>query len=448
MEARSEPHSWRSSSSRGHGPHLLGRWRGRSPGPTVRGERDQISGPLAAAFGHTFIWAVGRRFWPWCRPLRASFAPSGPAERSRPRRAGPSRPAPGRSISRRTVEPGRTSCRSRARSGRHSSPRDSTPKMPPPSSLEPQAERVEALLRDVQGLTGEGGDRDPGRHRRACRCPRASGPRSRRRRPSGRDRASDEPAHHEPCAGGVRACGAAGRVGGRAGSPRERTVSAAAPPRPTPTTCSGSVTASPRVAATAARPRSPAEGNRSAGSFAIARRITGSSDVRPRTDGGRRLVEVGPHLGRALPLREGNLAGDRVEEDAAEGVDVGAGVDPAPLDLLRRHVVDVPITSPVAVSPLVEAVDLGEAEVGQERRRRRRRPGRRLDDHVRRLDVAVNEAGGVDRVQSVGDLGDQRRRPRPRAAARRPRSAGRGRGRARSASPRRAGRRARRRRRP
>ena len=32
-----------------------------------------------------------------------------------------------------------------------------------------------------------------------------------------------------------------------------------------------------------------------------------------------------------------------------------------------------------------------------------------LDDHVRRLDVAVDEAAGVHRVQPVGDLGDQGR---------------------------------------
>ena len=44
--------------------------------------------------------------------------------------------------------------------------------------------------------------------------------------------------------------------------------------------------------------------------------------------------------GELLVARERRRAGEALEEHAAERVDVGAAVDGAALDLLRRHVVD------------------------------------------------------------------------------------------------------------
>ena len=135
-----------------------------------------------------------------------------------------------------------------------------------------------------------------------------------------------------------------------------------------------------------------------------------SSTAAPGSEGRRRLVEVGPHLGRALALRERDLAGDRVEEDATEGVDVGPRVDPAPLYLLRRHVVDCADHLARGGQPASRGRDLRESEVREERRRAVvSRPGF-SDEHVRGLDVAVHEAGRMDRIESVGHLRDQRGR--------------------------------------
>ena len=105
--------------------------------PLSASERDQISGPLATAFGHTFIWAVGTAILALvaaCVLLRSERA--GRAESSP--RAGPSQQAPGRSIASRTVEPGRT-VESAEGVVAHTSQSDGTrtPKIPPPSSVEP-----------------------------------------------------------------------------------------------------------------------------------------------------------------------------------------------------------------------------------------------------------------------------------------------------------------------
>ena len=103
------------------------------------------------------------------------------------------------------------------------------------------------------------------------------------------------------------------------------------------------------------------------------------------------------------------LAGQELEEDAAERVDIGAAVDLAALDLLRRDVVDRPDEAALArqaadrrdVPCKSEVADVCVFAV---------RP--RRDEDVPRLHVAVDEAGAVCFVERTRDLRDQRHRPR------------------------------------
>ena len=127
-------------------------------------------------------------------------------------------------------------------------------------------------------------------------------------------------------------------------------------------------------------------------------------DVRHQLAGARRLLlRVGPELRDGLVAREGHLTGQEVEEDAAERVDVGAGVDGLALELLGRDVVGGadPLTRRRHLPAAGHVLD--EAEVGQ--------VGVLVGHHhVGRLDVAVDEPALVGGVEGVAELGDDPRR--------------------------------------
>ena len=139
---------------------------------------------------------------------------------------------------------------------------------------------------------------------------------------------------------------------------------------------------------------------------------------RGREDGVERLRELGPHLGEArrrlvqvgeddrqLALAlERPRAGEALEEDAAERVDVGAAVDRAALDLLGRDVVDRPDEAAVAGQAADRRDVPGEAEVADVRVLAVRV---RRDEDVAGLHVAVDEPGRVRGVERAGDLRDE-----------------------------------------
>ena len=103
------------------------------------------------------------------------------------------------------------------------------------------------------------------------------------------------------------------------------------------------------------------------------------------------------------PAREnGGDAGQALEEDAAERVDVGPGVDVAGGDLLRRDVGDRADEALRAGEALGAHRVAGEAEVAEVRLL-----GLGGDEHVRRLDVAVDEPERVRGVERVGDRPEQ-----------------------------------------
>ena len=125
-------------------------------------------------------------------------------------------------------------------------------------------------------------------------------------------------------------------------------------------------------------------------------------------------VDLGDVL---LAIGERRLPGDRLVHDAAEGVDVGAGVDAVAADLLRRHVVERADEGAGAgqrprIGPLVEP--LGQAEVGQVGAI----AGIPFDENVAGLDVAMDQPSGMGDVERRCDLLDDRDRPirRQRAA--------------------------------
>jgi len=100
-------------------------------------------------------------------------------------------------------------------------------------------------------------------------------------------------------------------------------------------------------------------------------------------------------------------------EDTTERVDVGPAVDAGALDLLRGDVGDRADEHALAGQALRGRGVLREPEVAQPRLVAG-------DEDVRRLDVAMDQAGGVRDVERSGDVRDQRDRPlgleRPLAA--------------------------------
>ncbi len=143
--------------------------------------------------------------------------------------------------------------------------------------------------------------------------------------------------------------------------------------------------------------------------------------------GGGRLVAVaGDHLDEALAL-EGGSAGEHVEEGGAQGIHVGAGVDPVASALLGRHVMRR--TDDGVVGGQRERLGLddvpGQAEVGEsdagrdggdrlgESRAGAERGGVVLfEENVLGLDVAVDDAEGVGVGQGAGNVGEDRQRGR------------------------------------
>ena len=116
-------------------------------------------------------------------------------------------------------------------------------------------------------------------------------------------------------------------------------------------------------------------------------------------DRGRVLGQVRPQLRLVVVVGVRRAAGQRVEEQAAEAVDVGAGVDPLAADLLRRDEVQRP--DPVAgLRRALGDLALREAEV--------REVGVVVlaEQDVGGLDVAVDEPRGVRGVQRGRDLAD------------------------------------------
>ena len=113
---------------------------------------------------------------------------------------------------------------------------------------------------------------------------------------------------------------------------------------------------------------------------------------------GRRLGQVRePDLGYASP-REGRLAGEALVEDAAEGIDVALPRRLLSFDQLRCEVVRR--AEQLAVRGQARRVGAArEAEVGE------RCGALAVEQHVRRLDVAVQDAPDVERVEPAPELG-------------------------------------------
>ena len=115
---------------------------------------------------------------------------------------------------------------------------------------------------------------------------------------------------------------------------------------------------------------------------------------------GRLLVHMRPQHLRLGIAPEGRRARQALVQHAGKRVAVGAPVDGLAADLLGRQVVERPHDPPRVGRGAADL--LGDAKVGQ--------VGVLIlvQEHVRRLDVAVNQAAPVRRVQGVGDLSQHR----------------------------------------
>jgi hypothetical protein len=134
-------------------------------------------------------------------------------------------------------------------------------------------------------------------------------------------------------------------------------------------------------------------------------RVERERHARRRRRPGRLLVQVGGDRRRHGGAAERRRAGERGVQHAAERVDVGAGVDRLAAEVLGRHEVDGPDPAAALGDPRrLGVLDAGDPEVAEVDVRAR-------DQHVRGLDVAVHEAGGVRGVEGAADLRDDRGRP-------------------------------------
>ncbi len=173
--------------------------------------------------------------------------------------------------------------------------------------------------------------------------------------------------------------------------------------------------------------RASRSGTGRSGSFSSARATTASSAAGvpggpASLSGRRRVLEVRIELRHLLAaVGERRVAGDRLEQHASERVLVGAGVEPAALDLLRGDVVDRADEGARGGDAGVRGDPLGEAEVGQ--------VGvlaawALLDQDVARLDVAVEKPPRRARRPARRRPGRRSRRP-GRTRERRPRGSSR-----------------------
>ena len=109
-------------------------------------------------------------------------------------------------------------------------------------------------------------------------------------------------------------------------------------------------------------------------------------------------------------LGEGRVAGEHLEGDTGQRVDVGAMAAPAAAEaLFGRHVAGC---ADVVARLRVRGADgLGDAEVGEVR------PARLVDEDVGGLHVPMDDAAAVRVVERLGDRPQDRERPHPVHAA-------------------------------
>ena len=111
----------------------------------------------------------------------------------------------------------------------------------------------------------------------------------------------------------------------------------------------------------------------------------------------RLVVDVLPEDGKGVGAFERHLPRQQLVQDAAEGVDVGAGVRPFAAGLLRRHVVGR-AHHHAGGRDGGQGLGAGYAEIGDLRR------AARGDEDVLGLDVPVNDARCVRFAEAVADL--------------------------------------------
>ena len=133
--------------------------------------------------------------------------------------------------------------------------------------------------------------------------------------------------------------------------------------------------------------------------------VEARGNTRPHVAGARRrLVHVRVDRRDLALALERSLAGEALEEQAAERVDVRPPVDRRALDLLGRDVRDRADEGPLPGEALDRGEVPGETEVAEIGVLARFRP---LHEDVAGLDVAVDEAESVGRVEGARDLSDE-----------------------------------------
>ena len=182
----------------------------------------------------------------------------------------------------------------------------------------------------------------------------------------------------------------------------------AAPPRRWPRPTTG------RPAAARPRPRAPpARGRRPRGSgrrgpwpsrAGRRRRTRGGRSGRSSSGDGGGASTCASTAGPPRPARERRLSGERLEQQAAERVDVGARVDALAEDLLGRHVLGPRHHGPLPRQGVERLGRLGQPEIAQVGVIAAR------EQDVRRLDVSVDHPARVSRVERRADLADDPRR--------------------------------------
>jgi hypothetical protein len=123
---------------------------------------------------------------------------------------------------------------------------------------------------------------------------------------------------------------------------------------------------------------------------------------------------VGPQQCGVVVPAEGELSGQALVQDAAQGVDVRAVAHRLALDLLGGDIVDGAEEVSGARQPTRQLRrSLGEAEVGEVHVAAAGGPRALLvgDEDVARLDVTVHQPGPVGGVQRTTDLAEQPQGP-------------------------------------